>query len=91
MTGEEVRDLGYLKWRDPWAWMEKMKGKRWENLIQREKEYYNELVNQPHVKREARQMEKEIMDAQQYSNLPGFKIGCGTIDIILVPNSRGPG
>uniref|UniRef100_A0A6C0KQ53 Peptidase S9 prolyl oligopeptidase catalytic domain-containing protein n=1 Tax=viral metagenome TaxID=1070528 RepID=A0A6C0KQ53_9ZZZZ len=88
MTGEEVRDLGYVQWRDPWAWMEKMKGKRWENLIQREKEYYNELVNQPYVKREARQMEKEITDAQQYSNLPGFKIGCGTIDIILVPNSR---
>ena len=38
MSTEEVRDLGYLKWKDPWAWMETMKGKRWENLIKREKD-----------------------------------------------------
>ena len=88
MTGEEVRDLGYLQWRDPWAWMEKMKGKRWENHIQRERRHFNTLATQPHVDREARQMEKELLAAQQYGNLPGFKIGCGTIDVILVPNSR---
>jgi hypothetical protein len=88
MTAEEIRDLGYLKWRDPWAWMESMKGKRWENLIKREKQHFNELAKQPSVEREARQMEKELIDAQQYSKLPGFKIGCGTIDILLVPNYR---
>lgn len=88
MTGEEVRDLGYLQWKDPWAWMETMKGKRWENLIQRERRHFNTLATQPHVEREARQMEKEFTDAQQYCTLPGFKIGCGTIDVILVPNSR---
>jgi prolyl oligopeptidase PreP (S9A serine peptidase family) len=88
MTGEEVRDLGYLKWKDPWAWMEKMSGKRWESLIQREKRHFNELANQPLVEREARQMQKEIKEAEQYTDLPGFKIGCGTIDIKIVPNSR---
>jgi hypothetical protein len=88
MTGEEVRDLGYLQWKDPWAWMETMKGKRWENHIQRERRHFNQLANQPHVEKVARQMEKELTAAQQYANLPGFKIGCGTIDIILVPNAR---
>jgi pimeloyl-ACP methyl ester carboxylesterase len=88
MTGEEVRDLGYLKWRDPWAWMETMKGKRWEKLIAREKHHYNSLASQPHVEKETRQMEKEIVQAQQYSILPGFKIGCGTINIIIVPMAR---
>jgi len=88
MTGEEIRDLGYLKWRDSWAWMERMKGKRWENLIKIEKEHFNELAKQPSVEREARQMEKEIVDTEQYSKLPGFKIGCGTIDIILIPNYK---
>jgi hypothetical protein len=82
MTAEEIRDLGYLKWRDPWAWMETMKGKRWENHIKREKEHFNELANQPSVQREARQMEKEVKYAQQYTKLPSFKIGAGTIDII---------
>jgi hypothetical protein len=83
MSTEEVRDLGYLKWKDPLAWMESMKGKRWENHIKKEKQHFNELATQPSVEREARQMEKEIIQAQQYLNLPGFKIGCGTVDIIL--------
>lgn len=88
MTAEEIRDLGYLKWKDPWAWMETMKGKRWENLIKREKDNFNELATQPHVAKEARQMENEIITAQQYSSLPPFKIGCGTIDIFFIPGSR---
>ena len=83
MSTEEVRDLGYLKWKDPLAWMESMKGKRWENHIKREKQHFNELATQPSVEREARQMEKEIIQTQQYLNLPGFKIGCGTIEISL--------
>jgi hypothetical protein len=83
MTTEEVRNLGYLKWKDPLAWMESMKGKRWENHIKREKQHFNELATQPSVEREARQMEKEIIQAQQYSNIAGFKIGCGTVDIII--------
>jgi protease II len=88
MTGEEIRDLGYLRWKDPFAWIEPMRGKQWDNLLRRERQYFNELVSQPGVEREARQMEKEIIDAQEYCKLPGFKIGCGTIDIILVPNYR---
>jgi hypothetical protein len=84
----EIRDLGYLKWRDPWAWMEPMKGKRWETHIKKEKQHFNELASQPGVEREARQMEKELVQAQQYVQISGFKIGCGTIDIIFTPNSR---
>jgi hypothetical protein len=88
MTAEEIRDLGYLKWRDPLAWIESMKGKRWDNLLKKEKHYFNELSTQPLVEKEARRMEKEIKLAQQYSKLDGFKIGAGTIDILLVPNYR---
>ena len=88
MTTEEIRNLDYLKWRDPLAWMESMKGKRWENLVNRERHHFNELVKQPCVEREARQMEKEINQAQQYLKLPSFKIGSGSIDISLEPNSR---
>ena len=88
MTTEEIRDLGYLKWKDPLAWMESMKGKRWENHIKREKQHFNELATQPSVEREARQMEKEIIQAQQYLNIAGFKIGCGTIDIIVASSYK---
>ena len=88
MTANAIRDLGYLKWKDPWAWMETMKGKRWENHIQKEKNHFNELTSQPGVEKEARQMQKEIIQAQQYNTLPSFKIGCGIIDISLSSNSR---
>lgn len=88
MTAEEIRDLGYLKWKDPWAWMETMRGKRWENLIRKEKQNFNELATQPQVVREARQMEKELVDASQYYSLPPFRIGCGTIDLFFGASSR---
>lgn len=88
MTGQEIRDLKYVKWRDPMAWMETMKGKRWENLIAREKHHFNTLASQPYVERQTRQMETEIRDAQQYASIHAFKVGCGTIDIILTPVSR---
>lgn len=81
----EIRDLGYLEWKDPLAWMEKMKGKKWQRLIKKEKDHYNELASQ--VIKETRQIEKEIEYAQQYSNL-SFKIGDGNINIGLVPNAR---
>jgi hypothetical protein len=88
MTAQEIRDLGYLKWKDPWAWMETMRGKRWETLLKHERDNFNKLTNQPAVEKEARQMQKEIEDAQQYNMLPSFKIGCGTIDIFIVPSSK---
>lgn len=34
--GDTVRDLGFLKWRDENAWMERMEGPRWKALIDRE-------------------------------------------------------
>jgi hypothetical protein len=88
MTGIEKRDLGYLEWQDPWAWMETMKGKKWDNLITREKRLFNQLASQPYIEKETRQMEKEIILAQQYTQLPSFKIGCGTINIAMNLNSR---
>ena len=82
----EIRDTQYLTWRDPLAWMERMKGKRWETLLEKEKHHYHELTSQ--VKKETRLMEKEITYAQQYLKIPAFTIGCGTINIDLSPGSR---
>ena len=84
MTAQEVRDLGYLAWRDPWAWMETMKGKRWEHLIESEKRHFHELSSQPRVEREARQMQQEIENAIQYVNMEGPTIGNGAIMISIL-------
>jgi len=87
MTGQEVRDLGYIAWKDPLAWMETMKGKRWENMLQREKQHFHELSTQRSVERETKKMEQEIKDAQQYLTLDGYTIGGGAVDIIMKGNS----
>lgn len=83
MTGQEVRDLGYLAWRDPLAWMEPMKGKRWESMLQQEKHHFHELSSQRVVEREMKHMEQELNDAQQYLTLDGYTIGGGAVDIII--------
>ena len=87
MTGQEVRDLGYIAWKDPLAWMETMKGKRWENMLRREKQHFHELSTQKSVEREMKKMEQEIKDAQQYLTLDGYTIGGGAVDIIMKGNS----
>ena len=81
----EIRDLGYIRWQDPLAWMEKMKGSKWNEMLKREKNNYNNLEKQ--VKKESQQMEKEIQHAQQYSRLL-FTIGEGSIIIEFVSELR---
>ncbi len=83
MTGVEIRDVGYLKWRDPLAWMETMKGTKWNNLLEHEKRTFNELANQPHTKQLARQMKGELDDAEQYTRDLGFTIGCNSVEIFI--------
>ena len=87
MTGQEVRDLGYIAWKDPMAWMETMKGKRWDQMLEREKHHFHELSRQRAVVKEAKVMEEEITDAQQYLTLDGYTIGGGAVDVIIKGNS----
>ena len=84
MTAESVRDLGYVAWKDPLAWMEKMQGKRWDRLIQQEQRHVHDLTSQPHVQHLAKQMEKEITSAQQYIHFKGETIGNGAIVISVL-------
>ena len=88
MTANEIRDIPYLQWQNKWAWMETMKGKRWEQLLHREKQHYRTLVEQPRVKTMAQRMKQELTDAQQYLYLSGFQAGSGQIDIVLTPESQ---
>jgi hypothetical protein len=79
MTAESVRDIGYISRKDPFAWMESMKGKHWNNLLLHEKHNYNTLAKQVH--KETRHMEKEITDVYQYIELPPFTIGNGSVKL----------
>jgi hypothetical protein len=60
MTGEPIRDLGYLAWENKYAWIEPMKGKQWQQLLRHEKTYWNALVHPHRVQAHARQFEHEF-------------------------------
>jgi protease II len=86
MTAQEVRNIGYLAWRDPFAWMETMKGKRWATLLAHEKHNYSKLAKQVHSK--AKQMEQELHDVYQYLELPPITIANGTVNIQLLERGK---
>lgn len=85
MTGQEVRDLGYLAWKDPWAWMEPMKGKRWETLLQHEKAHYHHLASQPSVKHKIKTIHQEMVLTQQYLLWDGLSAAGGAVEIKFDP------
>ncbi len=89
MTGQEIRDIGYLKWRDPLAWMENMKGKHWEQLLKREKQNYNSLLNQPLVTKTAESMYDELTSIQDFTKNAYYTIGCGAIIIFIGTTRKG--
>lgn len=83
----DIRNLGYVAWKDPWAWMETMKGKRWENLLTREKQHYHNLSSQRSVTKATKEMEEELKDMEQYTSMPSIAVGCGNIHIVMASGS----
>lgn len=84
----EDRELPYIEWRNHWAWMENMKGKRWTHLLRKEKARYHSLVAQPKVSARVKQMTQEIIDARQYLYITGFQAGSGQLEITMTPDKQ---
>lgn len=55
-----TRDIGTLLWNDPLAWMEKMKGPQWSQVIQLEKKRYSDLIQRSLKPQEIQQLQKEL-------------------------------
>jgi hypothetical protein len=55
-----TRDIGTLLWSDPLAWMEKMKGPQWSQVIQVEKKRYSDLVQRALKPATLQQIKKEL-------------------------------
>ena len=76
MTAEPVRDIGFARWEDPDAWMESMKGARWERLIKDENERVDDFVKENNVTSLLKDFEKDIKKAQILNGIPyAFKSG----------------
>lgn len=87
MTAKEVRELPYLAWQNDWAWMERMRGKRWEQLLRQEREHYRRLLT-PRVRTTAVTMKRELTEAQQCLYVGGFQAGSGQIDVMMTPEAQ---
>lgn len=51
MTAESVRHTPFASWKDPDAWMEAMKGAKWQALLKEEKTQTNKYLFQPNVQK----------------------------------------
>ena len=57
------------------------------NLMKQEKHNYHTLCSQRNVASTAKEMEKELDDASEYTNLSPISIGCGNVDAIVFSGS----
>jgi len=84
MTGEEIRDIGFLRWRDPFAWLEKMKGFAWTRIIQKENLTFDTAVKMISSKEHLAEIKKQFKsshDAHSMKNV--FQSG----DVLITPFS----
>lgn len=69
-----IRDIGFLQWKDPLAWMETMKGNSWIRTLQKENLHFQTAVTT--------ESEKDFIDAKEQATLKDvFKMG----DIYITP------
>lgn len=81
LTGNPVRNIGFLAWRNNSAAIETMRGSKWRSAIRREKRFYNELVKKPSIRKNVEQFKKELKQATDLAGMESFSIGCGSIYI----------
>lgn len=65
MTGEEIRDIGFLRWRDPFAWLENMKGFAWSDMIQKENTIFDTAVKMICSKEHLAEIKKVFKQSQE--------------------------
>lgn len=51
MTAEEIRDTAFATWKDPDAWMESMRGPKWNAVLDEEERIVESVVKTPAVQR----------------------------------------
>ena len=57
----EVRDIGFLKWSDPLAWMETMRGPRWNTVLRNEGKRFQDACKTLIVPSEKENLQKELV------------------------------
>ena len=68
----ETRDIGFLKWSDPLAWMEPMKGERWKTTLRSEERRFEKACNDLAISSETEKIikksEREKISSENFCN-----------------------
>ena len=75
MTAKEIRDVGFLSWRDPDAWMESMHGQKWNNLVKEENNLLTKAITKYTSPQTISQFKENITKAHAYYNVEYFHSG----------------
>lgn len=75
MTAKEIRDIGFLSWKDPDAWMESMSGPRWDALVAEENASLKAEIEANVQQKQINTFKEEITKAQGHYDLESFESG----------------
>jgi hypothetical protein len=79
-TGNPIRNLGYFQWYDPLAWMETMKGFKWETIVKKENSHYRMAIESLSSEEELATLQKDFeKSSNDHTKYDIFH--CGSIDI----------
>jgi len=82
LTGNPLRELPFLAWKNNSAPLETMRGAPWKRALAQEKRYFNTLLTS-RVKSLAKQFQKELEVTSGFYSLDAFTLGDGAIIITM--------
>jgi hypothetical protein len=84
MTAKEIRDIGFIAWENDLAWMEKMQGTQWKDLLRKERKIWNSIASVPHVRHLSREFLKEFEDyIVPYTRVGNFVLCDGLLYVLI--------
>ena len=83
---KSIRRLPFVAWENDLAWIDEMKGPRWQTLLRSEKRIWNNLVKQPPIRSKIPEFERELQELDAFRYVDAFKIADGNI-ILSTGNS----
>lgn len=78
---DPIRDLGFIAWKDPDAWIESMKGTNWNALLKEENSYKQRISKLPSVKDNLELYKETFQEIQVLTNNTAYIFHTGPIAI----------
>jgi hypothetical protein len=85
---DSIRKLPYLEWENDLAWMEDMKGDKWNKMLKREKQLYNTLLKSPYVQKYYNEFIREFDSINELNKMEPYTLGHKAIHISIDSSSK---